>query len=77
MQGYDFIVLPVNQVPPFPIEQPYITEIDGVKIKLHRMDEVVLPDHRDRASGNLGAVRIYRRWPAGRPADRGTEPRRV
>lgn len=33
MQTYDFIVLPVNQVPPFPIEQQYITEIDGVKME--------------------------------------------
>ena len=32
MQTYDFIVLPVNQVPPFPIEQQYITEIDGVQM---------------------------------------------
>lgn len=33
MQKYDFIVLPVNQVPPFPIEQQYITEIDGVHME--------------------------------------------
>jgi amidase len=33
MQSYDFIVLPVNQVPPFPIEQQYITEIDGVQME--------------------------------------------
>ncbi|HJV86745.1 MAG TPA: amidase [Noviherbaspirillum sp.] len=33
MQTYDFIVLPVNQVPPFPVEQQYITEIDGVKME--------------------------------------------
>lgn len=32
MQSYDFIVMPTNQVPPFPIEQPYITEIDGVQM---------------------------------------------
>jgi amidase len=32
MQRYDFLVLPVSQVPPFPIEQPYVTEIDGVKM---------------------------------------------
>lgn len=30
MDHYDFLVLPVSQVPPFPIEQPYITEINGV-----------------------------------------------
>lgn len=32
MEKYDFIVLPVNQVPPFPVEQQYVTEIDGVKM---------------------------------------------
>lgn len=32
MQTYDFIVCPVNQVPPFPIEQQYVSEIDGVKM---------------------------------------------
>jgi amidase len=32
MQRYDFIVFPVNQVPPFAIEQQYVTEIDGVQM---------------------------------------------
>ncbi len=32
MQTYEFMVFPVNQVPPFPIEQEYVTEIDGVKM---------------------------------------------
>ncbi|GIZ53018.1 amidase [Noviherbaspirillum aridicola] len=32
MQEYDYLVLPVNQVAPFPVEQPYVTEIDGVKM---------------------------------------------
>jgi amidase len=32
MQTYEFIVFPVNQVPPFPIEQQYVSEIDGVKM---------------------------------------------
>jgi amidase len=30
LQKYEFLVLPVNQVAPFPIEQQYVTEIDGV-----------------------------------------------
>ncbi|MGP6158555.1 MAG: amidase, partial [Vulcanimicrobiaceae bacterium] len=30
MQRYDFLVAPVSQVPPFPIDQPYVTEINGV-----------------------------------------------
>jgi len=32
METYEFLVLPVNQVPPFPIDQPYPAEIDGVKM---------------------------------------------
>ena len=30
MRNYDFLVLPTAQVPPFPVEQEYITEIEGV-----------------------------------------------
>lgn len=33
MQDYDFIVCAVNQAPPFDISQPYVTEIDGVKME--------------------------------------------
>jgi len=29
MRRYEFLILPVNQVPPFDVEQPYITEING------------------------------------------------
>lgn len=32
MQRYEFFVLPVNQVPPFDVKQPYPTEIAGVKM---------------------------------------------
>ncbi|MDQ6758588.1 MAG: amidase [Acidobacteriota bacterium] len=32
MGDYEFIVLPVTQVPPFDLEQPYVTEIEGVKM---------------------------------------------
>ena len=32
MRDIDFLVLPVSQVPPFDVTQPYITEIDGVKL---------------------------------------------
>jgi amidase len=35
MEKYDFIVLPVNQVPPFPVEQQYVTEIDGVQMETY------------------------------------------
>ena len=30
---YDFLVAPVNQVPPFPVDQPYVTEINGEKMQ--------------------------------------------
>ena len=32
MEDYDFMIFPVNQVPPFDVNQPYIEEIDGVKL---------------------------------------------
>ena len=32
MENYDFLVSPVNQVPPFDIDQPYVDEIAGVKM---------------------------------------------
>jgi len=32
MQRYEFICLPATQVPPFPASQPYVTEINGVKL---------------------------------------------
>lgn len=33
MEKYEFLLCPVNQVPPFAIDQPYITEIDGVQME--------------------------------------------
>lgn len=30
MRRYEFLILPVNQVPPFDVDQPYVTEIKGV-----------------------------------------------
>lgn len=32
LERYAFLVLPTVQVPPFPVDQPYVTEIDGVKL---------------------------------------------
>jgi amidase len=32
MDRYEFFVLPVNQVPPFDVKQPYPTEVAGVKM---------------------------------------------
>ncbi|WP_119154698.1 amidase [Caldimonas tepidiphila] len=33
MQRHDFVVLPVNQVLPFPVEQPWVSEIEGVAME--------------------------------------------
>jgi amidase len=32
LERYEFLVLPTVQVPPFPVEQPYVSEINGVKL---------------------------------------------
>ena len=32
MERYEFLCLPVNQVPPFPASQPYVDKINGVKL---------------------------------------------
>jgi amidase len=32
LERYEFLLLPVNQVPPFPVSEPYPTEINGVKL---------------------------------------------
>lgn len=33
LERYDFFVLPATQVPPFDVNQPYVTEIDGVPME--------------------------------------------
>jgi amidase len=35
MERYDFFVLPVSQVPPFSVDQPFVTEIDGVAMEAY------------------------------------------
>jgi amidase len=32
LERYEFLALPTAQVPPFPVEQPYVTEIAGAKL---------------------------------------------
>ena len=32
MQNYDFLALPVSQVPPFPVEQEFVSEINGIEM---------------------------------------------
>jgi amidase len=33
MERYEFLIAPVNQVPPFSVDTPYVTEIAGVKME--------------------------------------------
>ena len=35
METHDFMIFPVTQVPPFDLKQPYIEEIDGVKMQTY------------------------------------------
>lgn len=35
MERYEFLILPVTQVPPFDVEQRYVTEIDGVELETY------------------------------------------
>jgi len=35
MEQHEFLVLPVSQVPPFDVRQPYVTEIDGARMETY------------------------------------------
>jgi amidase len=35
METHDFLIMPVSQVPPFDVKQPYITEINGIKMQTY------------------------------------------
>lgn len=35
MTRYEFLLAPVSQVPPFPVDQPYVTEINGEKLSTY------------------------------------------
>jgi amidase len=35
METYDFLIMPVSQVPPFDVKQPYITEINGTPMQTY------------------------------------------
>ena len=35
MARYEFLLAPVSQVPPFPVDQPYVTEIEGEKLSTY------------------------------------------
>jgi len=35
METYEYLMLPVSQVPPFDVTAPYVTEIDGVVMETY------------------------------------------
>lgn len=35
MDRYEYLVLPVNQVPPFDVTQPFVTEIEGIQMETY------------------------------------------
>jgi amidase len=35
MERYEFLLMPVNQVPPFPVATPWVREIEGVKLETY------------------------------------------
>ena len=70
--GYDVLVLPVSQVPPFPADQEYPTDDQRrADDDVPGLDALGVLHHRDRLSRDLGAGRLHRRRPAGGRAGRG------
>ena len=75
MATRDSLVLPTVAVPPFPVEQPYPTQINGTPPR--PLLSVVLPDvrhHRDRTARNLRALRLHAKRVTRRPPDRRPPP---
>jgi amidase len=35
METHEFLILPVSQVPPFEVNQPYVTEINGIQMETY------------------------------------------
>ena len=60
LERYEFLVLPVSQVAPFPVDVEWVTgdqrREDG---HLHRLDGNLLRDLPDRIAGDLGSVRVH------------------
>ena len=78
MERYDFFVLPTAQVPPFSVDQPYVTEIDGVAMETY-IDWMKSCYYISIVGnpGDLGAVRLHAGGTAGRLADRRPSSRRL
>ena len=75
MERYEFFVLPVVQVPPFDVNQPYVTEIDGVAMETYI--DWMKSCYYISVVGNPAIsvpARLHARRAAGRPADRRAPP---
>ncbi len=73
MQRYDLLLTPTLAVAPFPILMQGPDKIAGRLARAWSVvDSLYLSDQPDRAAGGDCAGRVYRRWPAGRDADRRT-----
>ena len=58
-ERYDFLLLPVAQVLPFPIETDWVQEINGVTMETYiDWDEELLVYQSDRAAGFVDPVRV-------------------
>ena len=78
MERYEFLLLPVNQVPPFPVDQPYVDRDQRREARqLHRLDEVLLPTSPPPSHPAISVPAGFTdEGAAGRPADRRALPRR-
>ena len=70
MRGFDFLVLPVVQVPPFDIDQEYVTEIDRpAPGNLCGLDALLLLHQRHCAAGHFRPGGFHAGRLAGGPAN--------
>ena len=77
-ERFDFLLLPVSQVLPFPMETDWVREINGIEMQTYvdwmmSCSFITLTEH----PGDVHAVWVYARRAAGGCADRRTLPRRA
>lgn len=74
LERYEFLLLPTVQVPPFPVDQPFVTEINGVKLANYmewmKFCYMIPPAATRRSS----SPPLSRTMAAGGTADRGPLP---
>ncbi len=74
---YDLLLTPATIVAPFPVENRYVAECAGKKVRqLRRVARHRLCDHAGLLPGAVAALRLHRVRPAGRTADGGGAARR-